>query len=158
MKTNLSTAQTNADGGLAPYATFPAQAARIPPTKSVADLSKLNTLPSSPALDKIKHVRASSISNPALDNIKHVRASSISNPVIQASDAVRDLHLSGEPRIFPGVVSRGQRRESVASREAAMEKTPEKGKTRAQLLNDSMALEALSDEEMEEAGGMDELV
>lgn len=37
-----------------------------------------------------------------------------SSPMATAADGIRDLHLAGDaPRYFPGVVSRGQRRNSV---------------------------------------------
>jgi len=76
-----------------------------------------------------------------------------------------DLHLSGsEPRIFPGVVSRTQRRDSragAAARQGSMSENDgdgsvgkTKGKGRA--LDGSVDEKEESDAEMEEAGGLDE--
>ena len=135
MKTNLSTAV--GDNYTPQYSHLPAQTARIPPSKSTADLRLSNTTPANPLHHNI------------IAGVKHQRASSTSSPLAQSAETLRDLNLSAEPKIFPGVVSRGQRRESVASRDtSAMEKTPEKGKSRADLYSESTTLEALSDEEL----------
>jgi AMP deaminase len=81
-----------------------------------------------------------------------------------------DLHLSGsEPRIFPGIVSRTQRRDSLArERKSSMSETDDhvsmsasrRGGKRdgaGQSLDGAVVEESAeeSDEEMEEAGGMD---
>jgi AMP deaminase len=73
-----------------------------------------------------------------------------------------DLHLSAsEPRIFPGIVSRNQRRNSHARKGSISETddlvsvgTARKGKGKGRM--DSAVDEEDSDGEMEEAGGMDE--
>ena len=83
-----------------------------------------------------------------------------------------DLHLSGsEPRIFPGVVSRTQRRDSkagLAVRQGSQSETDGdgsvgkgsvgKGRARGNTALDGSVDEKIgeSDGEMEEAGGVDE--
>jgi AMP deaminase len=67
------------------------------------------------------------------------------------------LHLSGsEPRIFPGVVSRTQRRDSQV-RKSSWSETDESVGTRTRKGTKGMdeAVEEESDKEMEEAGGSD---
>jgi AMP deaminase len=70
------------------------------------------------------------------------------------------LHLSGsEPRIFPGVVSRTQRRDVV--RKGSMSESDDQvyaghSKRNSQGKSLEGAVEEESDSEMEEAGGMDE--
>jgi AMP deaminase len=77
-------------------------------------------------------------------------------------DGFTDLHLSGsEPRIFPGLVSRTQRRDSVA-RKGSMSETDEQfsnaphSRKTTTPKNVRVAVEEESDGEMEEAGGMDD--
>ena len=76
-----------------------------------------------------------------------------------------DLHLSGsEPRIFPGIVSRTQRRDSLVRKSSVSEtdeqvgmtrKVP-KGKGKGKRMDGSVEEEQESDGDMEEAGGLDE--
>jgi len=75
-----------------------------------------------------------------------------------------DLHLSGsEPRIFPGVVSRNQRRDSLV-RKGSLSETDDHGsvgtsrkggKGKGNRSYDG-AVEEESDKELEEAGGIDD--
>ena len=87
-------------------------------------------------------------------------------------DGYGDLHLSGsEPRIFPGIVSRTQRRDSRAGqavRQGSQSETDGdgsvgKGSVGKARQRNSMVVDGSVDEkagesdgEMEEAGGMDE--
>jgi len=76
-------------------------------------------------------------------------------------DGFADLHLSGsEPRIFPRVVSRRQRRDAVrkGSRSEADDQAyagHSKRNSKGKSLEGAVEEEE-SDSEMEEAGGMDE--
>jgi AMP deaminase len=108
---------SNTIGGaesLPSYQQFPAQAARIPVTHSQGKADshppqppQENGSPLQPTTSR-DHTRNSSIvASPKLAGL----ARETNWPV----DGYGDLHLSGsEPRIFPGVVSRTQRRDSKA--------------------------------------------
>lgn len=83
-------------------------------------------------------------------------------------DNFRDLHVSGsEPRIFPGLVSRTQRRDSLNQRKVGVgerEREDRKSKRSSRSVTGFDGTGTVLDEEeeqesdgdMEEAGGMDE--
>ncbi|KAI9761965.1 MAG: protein phosphatase 2A regulatory subunit cdc55 [Chaenotheca gracillima] len=89
--------------------TFPAQAARIPTSFSNHDMAALNN-PNDNANAQQPHQPP-------------VRSSSMvmqSQPGLPPLDAMGQLHLDGaEPKIFPGVISRKSRRQSVRQQSAS---------------------------------------
>jgi len=98
VRTNASTSITTLESASAvpsqAYQQFPSQAARIPPSHAVH-------------LDTQQH--GSSIHLP--QSSAHPSSSRVNGDYVENFG---DLHLSGsEPRIFPGIVSRTQRRDSV---------------------------------------------
>ncbi|KAI9746063.1 MAG: AMP deaminase [Claussenomyces sp. TS43310] len=118
----------------ASYQSFPVQAARLHPSQSHPDL----TLQSS-SLHKTHDVRSSS-------TVTSPRMSGRSKETSWPGDRMRDLHLSGsEPRIFPGVVSRTQRRDSLAKSSV---------NSAAEIRSERWA-QAVDDEDEEEAGGIE---
>jgi AMP deaminase len=153
------------------YQQFPAQAARIPVSYSQ---TKLDTHPPQPQQEEGSplqpttsrdHTRNSSI-------VMSPKPAGVARETSWPVDGYGDLHLSGsEPRIFPGVVSRTQRRDSKAGqavRQGSQSETDgdgsvgkgSVGKSRARgntALDGSVNERAgESDGEMEEAGGNDE--
>lgn len=175
LKTNASGSTMLVDNASQAYQQFPAQAARIPQSHSQVHIDTQQTInqgregsQSQPATSR-GHTRtnSASVTSPNLAGLTR----ETSWPV----EAFGDLHLSGsEPRIFPGVVSRTQRRDSV--RKSSMSETDDvislgtsrkgattvtwKGKGRSKESMDGAVEEEddreESDGEMEEAGGMDE--
>jgi AMP deaminase len=164
-KTIASSSSVAADS-MPSYQQFPAQAARIPINHSQTKLdshtqqpTQENGSPLQPTTS-IDHARKSSVvMSPKLAEL----AKETSWPV----EGYGDLHLSGsEPRIFPGVVSRTQRRDSKAGqavRQGSQSETDGdgsvgKGRARGNTTLDGSVDEKTgeSDGEMEEAGGVDE--
>lgn len=169
MKTNASSASLAVDttAQAQPYQPFPAQAARIRQNPSQVHLAD-------------DHPRTGSSSHPGNQSpLMHPSSNAITSPNtgIRERDTssswpvegFADLHLSGsEPRIFPGVVSRGQRRDSI--RQSSISETDgvdflksgEKGKAKERGLvidreEDDEAEEVEregSDGDVEEAGGL----
>lgn len=88
----------------------------------------------------------------------HLSSTSVSRETSWPVDGFGDSHLSGsEPRIFPGLVSRTQRRESVSERDRRVDSrrstvTVVGGKDDAVAEEDGER----SDGDLEEAGGMDD--
>ena len=163
--TNASSAALDT---LPSYQQFPAQAARIPVNHSQTKLdtqqpTQENGSPLQPATSR-DHTRTSSVVlSPKLAGL----ARETSWPV----DGYGDLHLSGsEPRIFPGVVSRTQRRDSRAGqavRQGSQSETDgdgsigkgsvgKRGRGNAGLDGSVDEKVEESDGDMEEAGGTDE--
>lgn len=153
MKTNMSAATVESHPN-ASYHPFPAQAARTRPPG-------LDATPTASA-----HSRdASQTHNGSI--VASPRMSSVSREQSWPLDGLRDLHLNGsEPRIFPGVVSRTQRRDSLINQEVKANQTDENALAR----NSSRALSSrkgldgsveeeasrIDDSDEEEAGGMEE--
>lgn len=136
MKTNLSSAAVTVESYAAPYQPFLAQSARLHPSKSHPDL----TLQVNPAAKKDNTRPNSTVTSP--------RIASLAKEGSWSVDRLRDLHLSGsEPRIFPGVVSRTQRRDSLAKNGVKLKPSDARSERYAQ---------AFEDEDEEEAGGMAE--
>ncbi|KAE9372206.1 AMP deaminase [Stipitochalara longipes BDJ] len=159
---------TTAHEPLPSYQQFPAQAARIPVNHSQTKLDNQqpqqeNGSPLQPTTS-IDHTRNSSmVTSPKLAGL----ARETGWPV----EGYGDLHLSGsEPRIFPGVVSRTQRRDSKAGqavRQGSQSETDGDGSVgkgsvgkrgRGNTGLDGSVDEKVeeSDGDMEEAGGVDE--
>ena len=160
MKTNVSTSTAPVDG-TQQYQQFPAQAARIPVShpRDQLDTHQGSQANDSP-LQRVQSrepINGTNISSPQLPGL--VREPSW--PV----EGFHDLHLSAsEPRIFPGIVSRHMRRDSLV-RKSSMSETDDyasasaskKGKDGRSALDGVVNEEEEdSDAEMEEAGGMDE--
>lgn len=148
VKTNISSNTVPTEVAGPSYSQFPAQAARIPPSHSQIHLDHT----ANGSAPQHNHNNSASANSP------HIRSPSRESswPI----EGFSDLHLSGsEPRIFPGLVSRSQRRDSVA-KQNSMSETDEqftalplrKSNTVKEL---PQAVEELSDNEMEEAGGME---
>lgn len=162
MKTNASSSTVAVDTGPQPYQQFPAQAARIPTSHSQAQLdqqsSQANGSPLQHARSRELAYNNSVITSPHLASLSR----ETSWPVVEGFG---DLHLSGsEPRIFPGIVSRTQRRDSLV-RKSSVSETDEqvgatrklpKGKGKGRRVDGSVEEEQESDGDMEEAGGLDE--
>ena len=159
MKTNISSSTVPTEAAGPSYHQFPAQAARIPTSYSQLQLDALQAANSSPQASR-EQTLTTHVSSPHLTGLNRDN----SWPV----EGFGDLHLSGgEPRIFPGVVSRSQRRDSVARKGSISETddyasagTPRKGKSSAsgKVVDGTVKErdeEEQSDEEMEEAGGRD---
>lgn len=178
LKTNASSSTMHLDSSSsqAPYQQFPAQAARIPHSLSQVHMESQNMgrdgHQSQPASSR-DHTRANStnVTSPNLQGLTR----ETSWPV----EAFGDMHLSGsEPRIFPGVVSRTQRRDSLVKRgsmsetddiaSAGTSRKSTTGTWKSRGVEPSMdgAVEEReeeadeeredSDREYEEAGGMDD--
>ncbi|KAH8794493.1 hypothetical protein F5882DRAFT_288836 [Hyaloscypha sp. PMI_1271] len=165
---------SNTTGGaesLPSYQQFPAQAARIPATHSQTKLDshpqqppQENGSPLQPTASRDNTRNSSIVASPKLAGL----ARETTWPV----EGYGDLHLSGsEPRIFPGVVSRTQRRDSKVGQavrqgsqsetdgdgsvgKGSVGKTRAKGNTGLDGSVDEKVEE--SDGDMEEAGGVDE--
>ena len=161
MKTNASFSTVPVDGPQ-PYQQFPAQAARIPVSHSrdQSDTHKGSQANESPLQHdpSREHITINStITSPHLASLTREP----SWPV----EGFGDLHLSAsEPRIFPGIVSRTQRRDSLVRKSSASEtddhgsvSTTKKDRSGRGRLDGTVAeAEEDSDGDMEEAGGMDE--
>ncbi|RDW88140.1 hypothetical protein BP6252_00172 [Coleophoma cylindrospora] len=145
LKTNVSATTLETASHIPAYSPFPAKSARIPTSHSHGQLH--SDSPSKP------HSQASQqASSP------HIASTGIPREQSWPIDGFGDLHLSAsEPRIFPGVVSRTQRRESGARKSSQSEMDTERsvGKGKG-VMKDGVVAEELSDGDMEEAGGMDE--
>ncbi|CAL3967021.1 unnamed protein product [Diplocarpon coronariae] len=130
MKANVSTTG-HPEPGQQTYQHLPAQAARIPTSHSQAPLDIIQAGTS----------RASStLASPHMSGL---------------GEAFNDLNLSAsEPRIFPGVVSRTQRRDTA--RKSSMSETDEIVERKGKVVSLDGAVEEESDGDMEEAGGRDE--
>lgn len=149
MRTNLSSSGITESGlaSMASYQQFPAQSARIPTSHSQADIaSQVSAQQMSPQLNALSRDSSWPLEN-----------------------TFRDLHVSGsEPRIFPGLVSRTQRRDSLRERKnnANDEERRKKRDSRSgsgfgfdgigqeDVLDEEEEKEE-SDGDMEEAGGLD---
>jgi AMP deaminase len=171
-RTIASSSSTVAADSVPSYQQFPAQAARIPVTHSQTKLDthlqapQENGSPIQPGTSR-DHTRNSSMSV-----VTSPKLAGMSRETSWPAEGYGDLHLSGsEPRIFPGVVSRTQRRDSKAgmvARQGSMSETDgdgsvgkgSVGKTRGMGkggLDGSVNEKEESDGEMEEAGGTDEV-
>jgi AMP deaminase len=152
------------DTGAYAYHPFPAQAARVPTSHSQVQLDQSAQANGSPLQQAVSrdHTRGSSMTSPHL--------TSLTREPSWPLESFSDLHLSGsEPRIFPGIVSRTQRRDSLV-RKSSMSETDDHGSTTSWKGNNSRKGKGLdgaveeevedgqegSDGDMEEAGGMDE--
>lgn len=145
-----------------PYQQFPAQAARIPASHSQVQLDHLQQ----------GQAHGSPLTRPN-SNLTSPHISGLTREASWPLEAFSDLHLSAsEPRIFPGVVSRTQRRDSIV-RKSSMSETDDvhstgtsrksdKGKRNAldgaveEEMEEGDEEEQESDGDMEEAGGRDE--
>ncbi len=163
MKTNPSLSTIPVES-VQSYHQFPAQAARIPNNNSNPQLQ----------LDAQQSAVQMNGNSPHQSSREHTRNSSLMSPVIGALaketpwpvEGFADLHLSGsELRIFPGVVSRNQRRDSQV-RQGSMSETDGVGSVRNRSRGTSRgkgkeldgAVEEESDEEGLMDGGVDEAV
>jgi AMP deaminase len=162
MKTNASLSTVAVDSGPQPYQQFPAQAARIPASHSQVQLdtqqsTQANGSPLQHATSREQTYDNTVMASPHLTSMPREP----SWPV----ESFGDLHLSGsEPRIFPGIVSRTQRRDSLV-RKSSMSETDEHGGAgtsrkggngRGRGIDGAVEEVQESDGEMEEAGGLDE--
>lgn len=149
------------DATVQSYQQFPAQAARIPTSHSQLQLDLLQQT----------QANGSPLTRPN-SNLTSPHMSGLTREASWPLEAFSDLHLSAsEPRIFPGVVSRTQRRDSTV-RKSSMSETDDvhsagtsrkSGKRKAldgaveeELEKDDYEEEQESDGDMEEAGGRDE--
>lgn len=156
MKTNASSSTAPVDSSQQ-YHQFPAQAARIPVTHSREQLENHQGSQANGSPLQHVHSRDASITNA---NMTSPLLASLAREPSWPVEGFGDLHLSAsEPRIFPGIVSRNQRRDSLVKRGSMSEtddfgsvKNSKGGKTRM----DGAVEEEDSDGDMEEAGGMDE--
>ncbi|KAI9048064.1 hypothetical protein LZ554_007861 [Drepanopeziza brunnea f. sp. 'monogermtubi'] len=158
LKTNLSIATGSSHPEPTPtpqhYQQFPAQAARIPISHSQAQLDMMQQSHGSPIQRAVSRPN-STMASPHMSSLNR----EASWPV---SEAFGDLHLSAsEPRIFPGVVSRTQRKGSMrmgGSSEMDEGRAMKGVKTMGGSLKgrEEAGEEQESDGEMEEAGGRDE--
>lgn len=104
---------------LPPGALYPAQQARLNPSGSAADVASLSAQPGSPTSTK----ESGNFDRPRRTSSMTIHASTVSAaqppqspPEDQGASLTRttsSVTLDGEPRIFPGVVSRGRRRSSM---------------------------------------------
>ena len=160
MKTNASSSTLVVDSTVQPYQQFPAQAARIPGNHSQAQFdqqsSQANGSPLQHSGSREQTHNSAVVTSPHLASLSR----ETSWPVVEGFG---DLHLSGsEPRIFPGIVSRTQRRDSLVRRSGASEMEEQvgvarkavKGKGKGKVVDGAVGEE--SDGDMEEAGGMDD--
>jgi len=111
------------------YQQFPSQAARIPTSHQPESANSIAT------------------------NSPNQHATTFSKS--RSVEAFSDLHLSGgEPRIFPGIVSRTQRKNSHARKSSWSEAEDGRGRRRKETKGtDGVVVEEGSDREIEEAGG-----
>jgi AMP deaminase len=151
MKTNVSLATTMESHPNASYHPFPAQAART--RHQGIDAA---TTPSAHSRDASQTHNGSTVTSPRM----------MSREQSWPADGLRDLHLSGsEPRIFPGVVSRTQRKDSLLSKDG---KGSENGdnllaRSNSGVMNGRRGLDEsveeesrrIDDSDEEEAGGME---
>lgn len=110
MKNKFSTTANASVGASAldyhPYTN--AQAARTPQSRSVVDMASSAHGSLHGGLGPITSGQSSpGVRSPRLGQMNDVNG------------GMRDLHLSGEPRIFPGVISRSQRRTSTISKDGS---------------------------------------
>lgn len=157
MKTNFSTAANAAVGASAldsqPYHTN-AYAARTPKSRSVVDMAS--------SAHGSHHGGLGPRENPAQQSSSAVTSPRLGQ-VKDVNGGMRDLHLNGEPRIFPGVISRPQRRTSTlsskdGSKHGSAYEGDGEGKRRSVLFGLGMdggvvEEEELIDDDDEEAGG-----
>ncbi|KAL2066541.1 hypothetical protein VTL71DRAFT_2612 [Oculimacula yallundae] len=116
-KTNLSSTTMQLDPATPSYQQFPAQAARIPTSHSA---NQLDNLQQSQTQNQQQSM-GSPLTRPN-SNLTSPHMSGLSREQSWPLEAFTDLHLSAsEPRIFPGVVSRTQRRDSVVRKSSASE-------------------------------------
>ncbi|KAF4629573.1 hypothetical protein G7Y89_g8573 [Cudoniella acicularis] len=162
MKTNVSSNATGAESSALSYHQFPAQAARIRTSKSQVQLdlqqpTHANGNPPLHSASRDSTQRNSLVSSPHLG--------SASREALWPVEGFSDLHLSAsEPRIFPGIVSRSQRRDSLV-RKSSMSETDDhpasstssnkRGRSSSTKFADvAVEEEQESDDDMEEAGGV----
>lgn len=163
MKTNASSSTIPIESAAPSYHQFPAQAARIPTSHSQVQL------------DHGAHMSSISAQHTGSREQTHTRtnSSTITSPSNLASmsretswpvEGFSEMHISGsEPRIFPGLVSRPQRRDSLI-RKSSMSETDEQANSVTHSRKNATSKPAQvaveeeeeSDSEMEEAGGTDE--
>jgi len=159
VKTNFSSTTVH-EPSAPPYQNFPAQAARVPISHSQLNLD-IHSQPQVNGSPVQRTPLRDPQNNPLMTPPQLAATSRESSwPV----DSFSDLHLSGsEPRIFPGVVSRTQRRDSLV-RKSSMSETDDNGsvtmsrrggKSSAGKGIDEKLKEEESDGDMEEAGGND---
>lgn len=158
MKTNASFGTAPVDGPQ-PYQQFPAQAARIQVSHS-RDQSDANQ--GSQANESPLHHGPSREHITTNSAITSPHLASLTREPSWPIEGFGDLHLSAsEPRIFPGIVSRTQRRDSLVRKSSVSEtddhgsvSTTRKGKSGRRGLDGTVAeAEEDSDGDMEEAGG-----
>lgn len=108
---------------------YPTQQARLNPSASAADITNLQAQPTSPTSTKDsgnfeRHRRSSSMTiNPSVVSALHSQqtpGASTSSPQwppdeqnLVLTRTTSSVTLDGEPRLFPGVVSRSRRRSSM---------------------------------------------
>jgi AMP deaminase len=153
------------------YQQFPAQAARMPVNMSQ---NKLDTHPQQSSLENGSPLQPT-VSRDYMRNNSTVTSPKLAGLARETSWPVEgygDLHLSGnEPRIFPGIVSRTQRRDSRAGQAVRQNSQSEtdgdgsvgkasmgKARRRNSMVVDGSVDEKAgeSDGEMKEAGVIDE--
>ncbi|KAH6670702.1 hypothetical protein B0J14DRAFT_640687 [Halenospora varia] len=164
MKTNASSNITATDSNAPLYHQFPAQAARIRTSHSQIQLD--GHQPAHANGTHLQHVTSRDPTTRGNSLVSSPHLGGISRETSWPVEGFSDLHLSGsEPRIFPGIVSRSQRRDSVA-RQSSMSETDEyvnaassTGKQRSSSsmmgIDTAVEEEQESDADMEEAGGSD---
>lgn len=159
MKTNASSSTAPVDAAQQ-YHPFPAQAARIPVTLS---REQFDTHQGPQPIDTpLPHVHSREASSNNANMTSPILTSLARDPSWPV-EGFGDLHLSGsEPRIFPGIVSRNQRRDSLVKKGSISETddhgsvgTTRNGKGKARIGGGAVEEED-SDGDIEEAGGMDE--
>lgn len=151
LKTNASSSTLQTEAAAPSYQQFPAQMARVPTSHSQVQLEShqvMNTSPSQPSTSQISQ------------SISSAQATGLARETSWPVEGFSDLHLSGsELRIFPGIVSRSQRKNSLIKKNSMSEtdEQPRISRKGASSLSNrgSVDDQELSDDEMEEAGGRD---
>jgi AMP deaminase len=157
MRTNATSSTMPTESGAPSYHQFPAQAARIPTSQSQIQL------------DHTGHVHGNPLQHTKSRDHARTNSSTVTSPYLASTnrdnswpvEGFSDLHLSGsEPRIFPGLVSRPQRKDSLV-RKSSMNETDEHfNTTYSRKITTPQgvhgAVEEESDREMEEASGTNE--
>lgn len=162
MKTNASSSMVPIDGSQQ-YQQFPAQAARIPVSHSRDQLEAQHGSQATDSPLQRAHSRDPSNANTNANMTSPLLASLAREPSWPV-EGFGDLHLSAsEPKIFPGIVSMTQRRNSL--RQSSMSETDDHGnvsnarKVKAEMKRYDGPVDEedeKSDGDMEEAGGRDE--
>lgn len=102
---------------------FPAQQARLNPSTTAADVASISAQPGSPTstkdsgnFERLRRSSSMTINPGTASTAQPPQSPSQYVPEDQGSSLTRttsSVTLDGEPRIFPGVVSRGRRRSSM---------------------------------------------